>query len=143
MLRNIPPILSPDILWALRAMGHGDDLVIADANFPATALGQRCYRLDGLSATNVLEAVLTILPLDAFVPDPATVMEVVGDPDAVPPVVTHFQAITTATADNPVTLRGLERFAFYERAKSAFAVIQTGETRLYGNIILKKGVIGT
>lgn len=143
MLRNISPILSPDVLWTLRAMGHGDDLVIADANFPATALGARCHRIDGLPATDVLEAVLAVLPLDRFVPDPAVVMEVVDDIDAVPPVVSAFQDITTATADNPATLGKMERFAFYERAKSAFAIIQTGETRLYGNIILKKGVIGT
>lgn len=142
MLRNLPPILSPDLLWTLRAMGHGDDLVIADANFPATALGARCHRLDGLSATDVLQAVLTVLPLDSFVQDPAVVMEVVDDPDAVPPIVAEFQNITTATADNPAELNRLERFAFYDRAKSAFAIIQTGETRLYGNIILKKGVIG-
>lgn len=143
MLRNIPPILSPDLLWTLRAMGHGDDLIIADANFPATALGARCHRLDGLTATDVLQAVLTVLPLDRFVPNPAVVMEVVDDPDAMPPIVTEFQKITTMTADNPATLDKLERFAFYDRAKSAFAIIQTGETRLYGNIILKKGVIGT
>ncbi len=142
MLRNIPPILSPDLLHTLRAMGHGDDIVIADANFPATALGNRCHRLDGISATDVLEAVLRVMPLDSFVQDPALVMEVVGNPDAVPPVVAEFQQITTATADNPVTLGKLERFAFYDRAKAAFAIIQTGETRLYGNIILKKGVIG-
>lgn len=143
MLRNISPILSPDVLWTLRAMGHGDDLVIADANFPATALGARCHRIDGLPATDVLEAVLAVLPLDSFVPDPAVVMQVVDDSDATPLVVSTFQDITTATADNPATLGKLERFAFYERAKSAFAIIQTGETRLYGNIILKKGVIGT
>ncbi|WP_281857970.1 RbsD/FucU family protein [Litoreibacter halocynthiae] len=142
MLLNIPSILSPDLLWTLRAMGHGDDLVIADANFPATALGDRCHRLDGLSATDVLQAVLTVLPLDNFVANPALVMEVVDDPDAVPPIVAEFQDITTATADNPVTLGKLERFAFYDHAKTAFAIIQTGETRLYGNIILKKGVIG-
>jgi L-fucose mutarotase len=142
MLRNVPPILSPDLLWTLRAMGHGDDLVIADANFPATSLGARCHRLDGLSATDVLQAVLKVLPLDSFAPDPTVVMEVVDDPDAVPPIVAEFQNITNATADNPAELNRLERFAFYDRAKSAFAVIQTGETRLYGNIILKKGVIG-
>jgi len=143
MLRNIPPILSPDLLWTLRSMGHGDDLVIADANFPATALGARCHRLDGLTATDVLRAVLTVLPLDSFVPDPAVVMEVVDNPDALPPIVAEFQNITKETADNPVELNRLERFAFYDRAKSAFAIVQTGETRLYGNIILKKGVIGT
>jgi len=124
-------------------MGHGDDLVIADANFPATALGARCHRLDGLTATDVLRAVLTVLPLDSFVPDPAVVMEVVDNPDALPPIVAEFQNITKETADNPVELNRLERFAFYDRAKSAFAIVQTGETRLYGNIILKKGVIGT
>lgn len=142
MLRNIPAILSPDLLWALRAMGHGDEVVIADANFPATTLGVRCHRLDGLTATDVLQAVLTVLPLDKYVPNPALVMAVVDDPSAVSPVVAEFQRITTATADNPATLEKLERFAFYERARSAFAIIQTGETRLYGNIILKKGVIG-
>ncbi len=143
MLRNIPPILSPDLLHSLRAMGHGDDIVIADANFPATALATRCHRLDGLRATDVLEAVLTVLPLDGFVPDPALVMEVVGDPEATPPIVEAFQEIVQDTADRPVKLGKLERFAFYDRAKAAFAIIQTGETRLYGNIILKKGVIGS
>ena len=142
MLRNIPPILSPDLLKTLRAMGHGDELVIADANFPATALGARCHRLDGLTATDVLRAVLTVLPLDKYVQHPAFVMEVVGDPDAVLPIVAEFQGIIIATADNPATLDKLERFDFYDRAKAAFAIIQTGETRLYGNIILKKGVIG-
>ncbi|QIE43409.1 ribose ABC transporter (plasmid) [Rhodobacteraceae bacterium SC52] len=142
MLRSIPPILSPDLLWTLRAMGHGDDIVIADANFPATSMGARCHRLDGITATDVLSAILTVLPLDSFVPDPAIVMQVVGDPDVVPPVVAAFQRIVNTTADTPVKLASLERFDFYDRAKSAFAVVQTGESRLYGNIILKKGVIG-
>jgi L-fucose mutarotase len=123
-------------------MGHGDEIVIADANFPATALGNRCHRLDGLTATDVLGAVLNVLPLDSFVAEPALVMEVVDDPDSVPPIVAEFQNIITATADNPASLGKLERFAFYDRAKTAFAIIQTGETRLYGNIILSKGVIG-
>ena len=141
MLRNIPAILSPDLLQTLRAMGHGDDIVIADANFPATALANRCHRLDGIAATEVLEAVLCVMPLDSFVSDPALVMEVVDDPKAVPPIVSAFQDIVTQTADTPAQLGRLERFAFYERAKAAFAIVQTGETRLYGNIILKKGVI--
>ncbi|MDE0852170.1 RbsD/FucU domain-containing protein [Yoonia sp.] len=141
MLRNIPAILSPDLLWTLRAMGHGDEIVIVDANFPATALGKRYHRLDGLTATAVLEAVVSVFPLDSFVVDPALVMEVVGDPDAVPPIVAEFQSIILASADNPVSLGKLERFSFYDRARSAFAIVQTGEGRLYGNIILKKGVI--
>lgn len=141
MLRNISPILSPALLWSLRAMGHGDEIVIADANFPATALASRCHRLDGVSATDVLEAVLSVLPLDNFVPSPASVMEVVADASMIPPVVADFQAIIAELADNPVRLGTLERFAFYARAKTAFAIVQTGETRLYGNIILTKGVI--
>lgn len=141
MLRNIPSILSPDLLHALAAMGHGDDLVIADANYPAESSGLPCIRLDGISATDVLEAVLTLLPLDGFVDDPALVMQVVGDPSAVPEIVTEFQTIIDRTADNPARIGSLERFAFYERARKAYAVVQTGERRLYGNIILKKGVI--
>ncbi|PZX11943.1 RbsD/FucU family protein [Celeribacter halophilus] len=142
MLHNIPPLLSPDLLHILRAMGHGDEIVIADANFPATALGARCHRLDGVSATDVLEAVLCVMPVDSYVPNPALVMENVDDPDAVPPIVATFQNIINTSADNPAVLGKLERFAFYDRAKTAFAIVQTGETRLYGNIILKKGVIG-
>ena len=143
MLRNIPGILSPDLLHALRAMGHGDDIVIADANFPGTSSGVTCIRLDGISATDTLKAVLTVMPLDTFVPDPALVMQVVGDPHAAPAIVSEFQTIIDQTADNPAQIGSLERFAFYERAKKAFVVVQTGEQRLYGNIILKKGVIGS
>jgi len=142
MLRDVPPILSSDLLWTLRAMGHGDEIVIADANFPGTALGARCHRLDGIGATEALDAILTVLPLDVYVPAPATVMQVVGDPDAVPDIVAEFGRIVDARADNPAPIGTLERFAFYERARGAFAVVQTGEVRLYGNIILKKGVIG-
>lgn len=142
MLRNIPNILSPDLLYTLAAMGHGDELVIADANFPGESSGPECIRLDGISATDVLEAVLKLMPLDTFVEDPALVMQVVGDPDAVPEIVGKFQDIINETADHPAKIGSLERFAFYERASSAFAVVQTGETRLYGNIIVKKGVIG-
>ena len=141
MLRNIPAILSPDLLMILRAMGHGDEIVIADANFPATSMGQRVARLDGIPATEVLEAVLRIMPLDAFVDDPAQTMQVVGNPSAVPEIVARFQEIVNNEADNPAQIRTLERFAFYERAKAAYAIVQTGETRLYGNIILKKGII--
>lgn len=141
MLHNIPPILSPDLLHSLRAMGHGDDIVIADANFPAASMGARVHRLDGIPATHTLEAVLRLMPLDSFVPDPAHTMQVVGEPDAVPEIVAEFQQIIQATADHPAPIATLERFDFYDRARTAFAIIQTGETRLYGNIILKKGVI--
>ncbi|MBA69124.1 MAG: ribose ABC transporter [Rhizobiales bacterium] len=141
MLRNIPSILSPNLLHALRAMGHGDEIVIGDANFPAESIGPTCIRLDGISASDVLRAVLTVMPLDTFVDEPALTMQVVGDPESIPEAVADFQTIIDATADNPAKIATLERFAFYERAAKAYAVIQTGESRLYSNIILKKGVI--
>jgi len=131
MLRNINPLLSPDLLYHLRAMGHGDEIV----NGPA------CIRLDGISASDVLEAVLSVMPLDTFVEDPALSMQVVGNPDETPPTVEDFQKILETTADHVVQIKGLERYAFYERASKAFAVVQTGEMRPYGNIILKKGII--
>ncbi|WP_297589536.1 RbsD/FucU domain-containing protein [Roseibium sp.] len=135
-------MLSPDLLYALRAMGHGNEIVLADANFPGESLGPTCIRADGSSASEVLKAVLSVMPLDIYVPDPALTMQVVGDPDARPEAVADFQKIINETADNPTQIQTLERFAFYERAGSAFAIVQTGERRLYGNIILKKGVIG-
>lgn len=141
MLRNLDPLLSPELLYALRAMGHGDDIVIADANFPGSSLGPDCIRADGSTASDLLGAVLSVMPLDTFVPDPALTMQVVGDPEAVPEAVADFQKIIDVRADNPAQIQGLDRFDFYQRAASAFAIIQTGERRLYGNIILKKGVI--
>ncbi|PVB60488.1 RbsD/FucU domain-containing protein [Labrenzia sp. 011] len=143
MLRGLNPLLSPDLLHALAAMGHGNDIVIADANFPAHSNGQRVVRLDGVSATAALEAVLQVLPLDIYVPDPALTMQVVGNPSEIPPVVAEFQKIVNEQADNPVSIGSLERHAFYQRAREAFVILQTGETRLYGNILLKKGVIGS
>ncbi|MCB2136144.1 MAG: ribose ABC transporter [Rhodobacteraceae bacterium] len=143
MLRNIDPILSPDLLHALRTMGHGDEIVIADANFPGSSLGPICIRADGLSASTVLRAVLSVMPLDTFDPNPALSMQVVGDPAKVPPAVADFQGLIDAVADNPAAIHPLERFAFYDRAAEAFAIVQTGDTRLYANIILKKGVIGS
>ncbi|KUF12878.1 RbsD/FucU family protein [Pseudoponticoccus marisrubri] len=143
MLHNIPPILSPDLLHCLRAMGHGDEIVIGDANFPASSLGPKVMRLDGIPATATLEAVLRLMPLDRFMPDRALTMQVVDDAAAVPEIVAEFQQILDATADHPAPIVSLERFAFYDRARTAFAIVQTGETRLYGNIILKKGVIGS
>lgn len=142
MLRNIDPILSPDLLHALRAMGHGDEIVISDANFPGTSSGPTCIRADGSTASDVLKAILSVMPLDAFVEDPALTMQVVGDPDAIPEAVADFQDIINEVADTPAQIQTLERFAFYDRAATAFAIVQTGERRLYGNIILKKGVIG-
>lgn len=141
MLRNINPLLSPNLLLTLASMGHGDEIVIADANFPGDSCTERLIRLDGISATDALSAVLSVLPLEAMEADPAVTMQVVGAPEEVPPVVAEFQKIINSTADNPAEIQALERYAFYERAKNSYAVVQTGEMRFYGNIILKKGVI--
>ncbi|MFY0624453.1 MAG: ribose ABC transporter [Pelagimonas sp.] len=141
MLRNIDPILSPELLHTLRAMGHGDELVISDANFPGTSSGPTCIRADGSDASTMLRAVLSVMPLDTYVDDPALTMQVVGDAEALPEAVAAFQTIINDTADAPRSIQSLERFAFYERASKAFAVVQTGERRLYGNIIVKKGVV--
>jgi L-fucose mutarotase len=141
MLKGLDPPLGPDLLHALASMGHGDELVIADANFPAASVARRLIRLPGIDAPRALGAILSALPLDTFTETPAAVMAVVGDPAAVPPPVRDFQAVLDVAAGRPVRIALLERFAFYERAKAAFAVVATGEPRFYGNIIVVKGVI--
>jgi L-fucose mutarotase len=141
MLKGLDPLLSADLLHVLRAMGHGDELVIVDANFPATSMGRRVVRMDGVSATRTLEAVLSVMPLDDFVDEPCARMQVVDDPDAVPEVCKEFQALIDRAEGRHFQLGRIERFAFYERARQAFALVQTGETRLYGNVLLKMGVI--
>jgi L-fucose mutarotase len=140
MLKNIPPILGPDLLSILRAMGHGDEIAIVDANYPADAAGPALVRLDGISATDVLDAVLTVMPLDDFVEEAAICMQVVGDAEKREPVMDEFEAIVQRH-EPQMGLASLERFAFYERVYKAYAIVQTGERRLYGNILLKKGVI--
>jgi L-fucose mutarotase len=141
MLKGLDPILSPDLLHVLAAMGHGDELVIADGNFPAATLARRLVRLDGVDAPRALRAILSVLPLDTFVATPAQVMAVVGDSGAVPAPVREFQSIVDAAVGRSLPLEALERFAFYERARAAFAVVATGERRPYGNILLVKGVV--
>jgi L-fucose mutarotase len=141
MLKGLDPLLNADLLHVLRAMGHGDDLVISDANFPATTMGRRLVRIDGVLAPRVLEAVLSVMPLDDFVAEPCGRIEVVGEPDAVPEVCKEFQKIIDRAEGGRFKLAKIERFAFYERARQAFAVVQTGETRLYGCVLLKMGVV--
>lgn len=140
MLKNIPPILGPDLLGILRAMGHGDEIAIVDANYPADAAGPALVRLDGVSATDVLDAILTLMPLDDFVEDAAFCMQVVGDANKREPVMDAFETIVKQH-EPKIGLASLERFAFYERVSQGYAIVQTGERRLYGNILLKKGVI--
>ncbi|MFQ5972812.1 MAG: RbsD/FucU family protein [Alphaproteobacteria bacterium] len=141
MLRGIDPALNADILYALRAMGHGDDLVIADANFPAETMAKRLIRMEAISSPEMLRKVLTVFPVDDFVDEPLLRIEVVGDPEAVPPVCVEMQKVLDETLTNPPRLGRIDRFDFYERAREAYCVIATGEPRLYGCILLKKGVI--
>lgn len=140
LLKGIPHILSPELLHALQAMGHGDEITIVDGNYPGDSAGPILIRADGHSATALLEAILSLMPLDDFVPDPATTMQVVGDAVQVPPIVAEFGKIVVKY-EPAIKMSTLERFAFYKRANAGYAIVQTGEQRLYGNIILKKGVI--
>jgi L-fucose mutarotase len=129
------------LLYVLQAMGHGDQITIVDANYPGDSAGPELVRMDGHSATDVLEAILTLMPLDDFVDDPAISMQVVGaDSSRREPIVDEFEAIVKKY-EPKMGIQSMERFAFYERANSGYAIVQTGERRLYGNIILKKGVV--
>jgi len=140
MLKGIHPLLSPDLLHALRSMGHGDEIAIVDANFPAVTNARRLIRLDGVEAPRAAQAILSVLPLDDFQPDAAFRMAITDDADAIPPVVAEFEAVLAA-AGYLRAIAPLERFAFYERAQTAFAIVVTGETRLWGNLLLKKGAL--
>lgn len=143
MLKNIPPLLTPDALHALASMGHGDELAIVDANFPAArvaaARGARLVCLPGADAPAALRAVLTLLPLDDFGAEAAWTMQMVGDAAAVPAAVVELRAVLSDAGESQPA--ALERFAFYERAAAAFVILQTGERRRYGNLLLRKGVI--
>ncbi len=139
MLKNLSTLLSPDLLHALASMGHGDEIVLADAYFPAAALAQRLVRLPGTAAHDALDAVLSVLPLDDFVPQPTCTMQVVGNTAEVPPAVVQFSEVLVRHGHSAPG--ALERQAFYERAAKAFVVVATGDTRTYANILLKKGVL--
>lgn len=146
MLKSINPLLNADVLHALAAMGHGDTLVLCDANFPAesvaraTTLG-KVLRIDGASTPEVAEAVLSLMPLDTFIDTAAQCMEVVGSPGERPAVQQEVQAIIDANETESFPLVPVERYAFYEKAKQAYAVIASGEPRFFGCFILTKGVI--
>ena len=141
MLKGIPPILSPDLLKILMEMGHGDEIVIADGNFPSAAIAQRLVRLDGIGAPEILDAVMKFFPLDSYTEKPVALMAVVkGDP-VVPTIWDTYKDIICKYEPERCSIELIERFDFYERAKKAYAVIATGETAIYANIILKKGVV--
>ena len=145
MLKGINPLLNADVLHALGAMGHGDDLIIADTNFPSDSVARqtvygRLLRIDA-SAVDVVQAVLSVMPIDEFVDDAAARMEVVDDPKTILPVMAEVQDEVSAVK-GPNPMLPIERFAFYDRAKKAYAVVQTGERRFYGCFAFRKGVIG-
>jgi L-fucose mutarotase len=140
MLKGIPSILSPDLLKILMEMGHGDEIVIADGNFPAATIAARLVRSDGNRVPEVLEAILKFFPLDKYVPKPVALMALVPGETYKPEIWDTYRAICKKQ-EFFTDFESVERFAFYERAKKAYAVIATSETALYANIILKKGVV--
>ncbi len=146
MLKGINPLLNAEVLHALCAMGHGDDLIIADTNFPSDSVARqttygKLLRIDNTTAAEAIRAVLSAMPLDTFVDDSAARMEIVDAPDEVPPVQQEVQRAIDAAEGKSWPMVSIERFAFYERAKKAYCVIQTGERRFYGCFAFRKGVV--
>lgn len=141
MLKGISPLLSPDLLKTIAEMGHGDELVLGDGNFPAASMNPRCVRCDGHGVTELLDAILRLFPLDNFVQTPVTLMSVVpGTMDDDPPIWNAFHSVI-AKYEPEAAIEFIDRFAFYERSRKAFATVQTGENALYACVIIKKGVI--
>jgi len=143
MLRGIPPLLGPELLHALRSMGHGDDIAIVDANFPSASSAQRLVRADGHSATDVLRAILQLMPIDDMRPDALRSMEVTEDPASTPPIVREFEQIASECERRELRARALPREQFYAAARAAFVIVATGEGRLYGNVLVTKGVVAS
>jgi L-fucose mutarotase len=146
MLKGISPLLNADVLYALRAMGHGDDLIVCDTNFPADSLARqtslgKLLRIENVTAGQAVAAILSLYPLDSFVDDAAGRMEIVGKPKEIPPVQKEVQKAIDAAEGKSWPMIGIERYAFYERAKKAYCIIQTGERRFYGCFAFRKGVI--
>jgi len=146
MLKGISPLLNADVLRALRAMGHGDDLIICDTNFPADSIARQTrlgtlLRIENVTAAQAAAAVLSLYPLDSFVDDAAARMEIVGKPKEIPPVQKEVQKAIDKAEGKSWPMIGVERYAFYERAKQAYCVIQTGERRFYGCFAFRKGVV--
>ncbi|MGX4772657.1 RbsD/FucU family protein [Bradyrhizobium guangdongense] len=146
MLKGINPLLNADVLYALRAMGHGDRLVVCDTNFPADSIARQTafgelLRIDNVGTAQAIEAILSVMPLDTFVEDAAIRMEIVGQPHEVPPVQREVQAVIDRAEGRSWPLVGVERHGFYERARTAYCVIATGERRFYGCFLFSKGVI--
>lgn len=141
MLKNISSLLSPELLKILMEMGHGDELVIADGNFPAASIAQRLIRADGHGVPELLEAILKLFPLDIYSEKPVALMQIVPGDTVETPIWDEYDKILKASGEKFDGFENVERFAFYERAKNAYAVVATGESALYANVILKKGVV--
>jgi L-fucose mutarotase len=146
MLKGIDPRLNADVLYALRAMGHGDYLVLSDTNFPSDSVARetkirRLLRMENLTSAEAVEAILSVMPLDTFIDNAAERMEIVGKPKEIPAVQKEVQKVIDKAEGKSWPLKSIERFAFYDKAKKAYAVIQTGERRFYGCFVLTKGVI--
>ncbi|WP_448554420.1 L-fucose mutarotase [Thalassotalea montiporae] len=140
MLNNISPLISPELLLAIYQMGHGDEIVLADAHFPGHSCNQNVIRADGLKVADLLDAILPLMQLDQYVESPAIMMQVVPGDSADSQVEQDYHAKLSQHQPEHAAIAKAERFEFYQRAEQAFAVVMTGETRKYGNIILKKGV---
>jgi L-fucose mutarotase len=140
MLKGISPLFSPELLAALYRMGHGDEIVLADAHFPGNSVNNHVIRADGLKIADLLDAILPLFALDEYVDDPVVMMACVPGDEPDPEVEADYQAAIDRYVPDGPAIQFIERFAFYDRAKDAFAVVMTGETRKYGNIMLKKGV---
>ncbi len=141
MLNGIPSILSPELVKVLMEMGHSDEIVLADGNFPAASHSQRLIRCDGHDIPSLLEAILQLFPLDQYVDQPMSLMAVVPGDDVKPTIWDEYKQIANDSNGRVVNVEMMDRFEFYERAKSAYAIVATGEKALYANIILKKGVV--
>ena len=140
MLKNIPSIISPELLKILHEMGHSDEIVIGDGNFPAASNAKRLVRADGHGVPELLDAILQLLPLDTYVDAPVMLMQVTPGDDVDPVIWKEYRKIVDKHQDD-VNFEEIERFAFYERARNAYAIVATGESALYANVILKKGVV--
>lgn len=142
MLKGIPPIISPELMKVLMEMGHSDEIVIADGNFPAGSCAKNyLVRCDGHNVPEILDAILKFFPLDTYVEAPVSLMEVVPGDDVKPVIWDEYQKIINKHENDEIKIEYIERFAFYERAKKAYAIVTTSEAALYANIILKKGVV--
>ncbi len=140
MLKNIPSIISPELLKILDEMGHGDEIVIGDGNFPAASNAKRLVRCDGHGVPELLDAILKLFPLDTYVDSPVMLMQVTPGDNVDPVIWKEYRNIVDKHQDN-VKFEEIERFAFYDRAKTAYAIVASGESALYANVILKKGVV--